>query len=91
MIIEQREILFTNVVEVSKAANRAVDKGDGVMDFHLVKRVDSSAIALVLDLFRRAQAKGLQLTVKNPPESFKRLEKLYGLNGILSSTQVETT
>lgn len=88
MIIEQREILFTNVLEVSKAANKAVDSGDGIVDFHLVKRVDSSAMALVLDLLRRAQTKGLRLTVLNPPESFTRLEKLYGLGELLFSTRV---
>lgn len=88
MIIEQREILFTNVLEVSKAANKAIDSGDCVVDFHLVKRVDSSAMALVLDLLRRAQTKGLRLTVLNPPESFTRLEKLYGLGELLFSTRV---
>jgi len=86
MVIEQKEIFFTNVLDVSKAANKAIDSGDGLLDFQQVKRVDSSAIALVLDLLRRSQAKGLRLTVSNPPESFTRLVRLYGLNGILSST-----
>jgi len=86
MVIEQKEILFTNVLDVSKAANRAIDNGDGLLDFRQVKRVDSSAIALVLDLLRRAQAKGVRLTLSNPPESFTRLVGLYGLNGILLLT-----
>ncbi len=86
MVIEQKEILFTNVLEVSKAANKAIDNGDGLLDFQKVKRVDSSAIALVLDLLRRSQTKGLCLTISNPPESFTRLVGLYGLNGLLAST-----
>lgn len=87
MVIEQQEILFTNVLAVSKIANKALDGGDAVLDFQQVKRVDSSAIALVLDLLRRAQKKGVQLTVLNPPESFTRLENLYGLRDLLSPTR----
>lgn len=50
--------------------------GVRVLDFSTVGRVDSSALALLLELKRQA---GGSLTVQGLPESMTRLAALYGL------------
>jgi phospholipid transport system transporter-binding protein len=50
-----------------------------VIDFSKVTGVDSSAVALLLEWRRRAQARGKTLTYVNLPANLLALARLYGV------------
>lgn len=50
----------------------------GLRDF------DSSAVALLLEARRRAQARGAALVVRHPPAKLIELARLYGVENLLS-------
>lgn len=78
------QIWFDNAAEVLKRVSEAQDQGDFLLDFSEVKRVDSSAVSLVLEALRQAAAKGGHVSVCNVPQSFEKLESLYGLDGLFA-------
>jgi phospholipid transport system transporter-binding protein len=45
--------------------------------------VDSSAVALALELQRRAKSAGTDITLENVPEAMRNLARLYGVSGLL--------
>lgn len=60
--------------------------GDGVesVDCAALQNFDTSAIALLLEARRRAQARGLGFTVVNAPPKLRELARLYGVESLLS-------
>ena len=48
-----------------------------------VTSMDSSLLAILLDLKRRAQLQRQTITLSNPPINLQRLAKLYGLDTLL--------
>ncbi|WP_374539516.1 STAS domain-containing protein [Chitinimonas taiwanensis] len=53
------------------------------LDLSEVAEVDSTAISLLLQWRRQAQAAGRQLTLHNPPASLLSLAALYGVEDFL--------
>ncbi len=60
--------------------------GDGAeaVDAGALQNFDTSAIALLLEARRRAQAKGRGFTVRNAPPKLRELARLYGVESLLS-------
>ncbi len=87
MQITEKNITFANVAELSKQVSDSIKNGDVSFDFTNVEKVDSSAIALALDIVRQAEATDSKQKVcfLNTPESFKNLTHLYHLENIFPS------
>lgn len=87
MQITEKSITFANVVELSKQVSDSIKSGDITFDFTNVEKVDSSAIALALDIVRQAETMDSKQKVRflNTPESFKNLTHLYHLENIFPS------
>lgn len=83
MLFETESIRFTNCLEVLKAGKEAIRGGDCLMDLQNVKSTDSSAVAVVLEWIRAAQAENKALRVLNEPRSFVKLKKLYGVADLI--------
>lgn len=58
-----------------------------VLDASGLKTLDSSAIAVLLECRRVAQAAGKTLVVQGAPSKLGQLVDLYGLEGLLDTTQ----
>ena len=54
-----------------------------------VRAMDSSLIAVLLDLKRRSQQRGCSIALLNPPINLQRLAKLYGLDQLLFARVAE--
>jgi len=54
-----------------------------VVDASAVKRVDSSALAVLLEFARSARAWGQRVVVRGPPPDLVGLAKLYGVDSLL--------
>jgi phospholipid transport system transporter-binding protein len=54
------------------------------IDAAALQAFDTSAVALLLEAHRRAQARGATLVVRNPPPKLVELAGLYGVDGLLS-------
>lgn len=67
------------------AALRALpaDGGAGVVDASRLQRFDTSALALLLQAKRRAQAEGRGLQVLGAPPKLAELAQLYGVDELL--------
>lgn len=61
------------------------------VDCSNVTAMDSSLLAVLLDLKRRAQAGQQTLAVLNPPVNLRRLAKLYGLDTLLLDGEADTS
>jgi phospholipid transport system transporter-binding protein len=55
----------------------------GSLDLSGVTRADSAGISLLLELNRRAQARGVQLRITGANEQIRSLLNFFGLDGIL--------
>lgn len=56
----------------------------GTLDLSSVSRADSAGISLLLELNRRAQARGVALRMTGANEQIRGLLTFFGLDGILS-------
>ena len=54
------------------------------IDAGALQAFDTSAVALLLEAQRRAQARGAALVVDNAPPKLVELARLYGVDGLLS-------
>ena len=54
-----------------------------VLDASALRSFDSSALACMLELRRRAQAQGLELRIEGTPERVRRLVQAYGLSDLI--------
>ena len=83
MILSETEIRFENAGTVLKTGLSAISSGDTVIDMKNVRKVDSSAVVVVLDWIRSAKKFGQALHVVNRPSSFDKLVRLYSLSSIV--------
>lgn len=78
-------ITFENAaVALSSARSLELPKA-GVLDCESLHPVDSSAVAVLVALKRRASAEGRQLSIVNATEALRTLTELYGVEEILLS------
>jgi phospholipid transport system transporter-binding protein len=62
---------------------RALAAGEAGFDLGAVSAADSAAVAILLAWQRAAQARGVNLEVRNPPPALRSLATLYGVDELL--------
>lgn len=55
----------------------------GTLDLSKVTSADSAGLALLLELSRRARARGLVLQLESPPQQLSDLIRFFGLDAVL--------
>lgn len=83
MKIEATAIHHGSAVDLLAAGAAAIAQGDCEFDLSAVTAVDSTAVALLLDWQRQAQARGAALVLRGVPAALTSLAKLYGVDGLL--------
>ncbi|MDR2787804.1 MAG: STAS domain-containing protein [Candidatus Accumulibacter sp.] len=78
VIVNARALLHAGRALLGAEAERAL-----LLDLALVREADSSALAVLFALRRAAAARGLSLSVVNPPPGLLSLAGLYGVTGSL--------
>lgn len=68
----------------------ALQGGDISLDLAGLGKVDSAAIALLLNAVRQQQAQGGKLHLRNVPDSIRVLAQLYELAPLLGLTRTDT-
>jgi phospholipid transport system transporter-binding protein len=82
--IDADRIDNTNAASLLQSGEAAIRAGDSRFDLSTVKRLDSSAVALLLAWQRVAHARGLNLELEGVPASLCSLATLYGVNSLIS-------
>lgn len=80
------ELRFVDIMSIRKTLDQLLSKmkGDVVVDFSGVTRVDSSALSLWMCGLRRAEALNITLKPANVPDEMQSIAGLVGLNQCLS-------
>jgi phospholipid transport system transporter-binding protein len=89
MRIEAEAITLATAPALAAAGAAALAAGDREFDFAAVRRADSSAVALLLDWKRSAQADGRELQLLNLPPAVAELAALYGVAPLLGLVPAE--
>ncbi|MEO6025180.1 MAG: STAS domain-containing protein [Burkholderiales bacterium] len=79
-------VVIDKVSELLEAGRRYVSQSDLTLDCSAVETVDSSALALILDWRRSAEASGKKLAISGLPESLKTLADLYAVTDLIAAT-----
>jgi phospholipid transport system transporter-binding protein len=66
-------------------------EGAVVVDASALQQFDSSALAVLLECQRQAQAWGRAFSVRQPPTKLAALAKLYGVDGLLLGAAAAAT
>jgi phospholipid transport system transporter-binding protein len=77
-------IEMDNANTLLKLSEALVLPGQAVVDFAKVGEVDTSAVSLMLEWQRRAQAENKQISFVNLPKSLTSLTVLYGVADLVS-------
>lgn len=59
-------------------------QGEAVVDASPLTQIDSSALAVLLELKRQAASRGLRFEVRGAPPRLQDLARLYGVQGLLA-------
>lgn len=73
---------FSTVPKLLAQADKLSETG--TLDLSSVTRADSAGVSFLLELNRRAQARGIQLRIAGANEQIRSLLKFFGLDGILA-------
>jgi phospholipid transport system transporter-binding protein len=76
-------LTFEDAARVFAQSESLVPPANGVVDFSGMTQADSSALAVVIALRRRAAAQGHRLTVQGIPASLRSLAVVYGIENLL--------
>jgi phospholipid transport system transporter-binding protein len=68
---------------LSQALQGEQQDGEVVVDASPLQQFDTSALAVLLECRRLAQAWGRTFSVRNPPDKLAALAKLYGVGDLL--------
>ena len=82
-LVVEGPVTLDTVPELAAGLEAQLRPGDAVVDFGGVTEVDSSAVALVLEWRRQAEARSVSLRVANVPEALQNLARLYGVLELL--------
>jgi phospholipid transport system transporter-binding protein len=74
----------TATLEQAAALWRDMGQATEVVDASELKVFDTSAVALLLEARRRAQARGAKFSVQGAPPKLRELAQLYGVEELLS-------
>jgi phospholipid transport system transporter-binding protein len=83
MKLDTDRIINSNAASLLQVGEAAIRGGDSNFDLSSVQRIDSSAVALLLEWQRIAHARGLQLQLRGIPASLRSLAKLYGVDSLI--------
>lgn len=83
-LVLEGEITFGTVTELLESGRQHVRGAAEIIDFERVSTVDSSAVALCLELLREAGANGHTLAFANLPAAMTNLARLYAVADIVS-------
>lgn len=81
MKITNSEITVRNGGKVLSEVLAGIRKGDTELDFHAVKKIDSTALAVILAA-KRALPKGQTLAISNEPAQLSSLVAAYGVQSL---------
>lgn len=79
----QGALTFDDAAQVFEASAAVPLPADGI-DFSGMTRADSSALAVVIALRRRAAAEGRALSLHNLPPSLRSLAVVYGVEELIT-------
>lgn len=89
MLVLPATLTMTEAGDALRMLTQAVQRDDGgqrlVIDASALERFDSSALAVLLESARVAEAWGKQIAVHRLPENLAELARLYGIDGLLPS------
>jgi len=85
MKFSQGEITVLSAQPAIDAAVKAVKGGDTTLDFSDIKRVDSAAVALLIEA-RRHCSPHTALKVQGAPQALQGLISTYGLQSLFQDT-----
>jgi phospholipid transport system transporter-binding protein len=78
------DLIIDHVTQVVNASKALRFESPAQLDFSKVTDVDTSAISLILELKRRANAEKVELSLVNVPENLNSLMQLYGVDVFIS-------
>jgi len=84
------EVRFHNARETVEAASAAIDADAARFDLSTCERFDSSLIAVLLELERRAEARGRRCRFESPSENLLKLAALYNVDKLLFERALES-
>ena len=84
------EVRFDNAREIVEAASVALDASAPRFDLSDCTRFDSSLLAALLELERRAAARGRECRFESPPERLLKLAALYRVDSLLFEKAFES-
>ena len=77
----QGELTFATVPALLAQAGQLI--ADGRLDLSAVRKADSAGLALLLELTRRAKARGIGLELSAPPPQVRDLIRFFDLESAL--------
>ena len=77
------DLIINNITQVLNASKALSFTNPAQLDFSKVTDVDTSAVSLILELKRRANAEKVELSLVNVPENLISLMQLYGVNAFI--------
>ena len=77
-------LTLANAVEVCEEGKPHIN-GDVVVDLAGVTEVDSTALSVLFEWRRAAQARNARVSFRNLPDSMKSLAALYGVSDLVAS------
>lgn len=84
------EVRFPHARETVEAASSALDAALPRFDLSACAHFDSSLIAVLLELERRAAARGRACRFESPSENLLKLAALYGVDALLFERALES-
>lgn len=81
MLVPEQSLIIKNIPSLYAKFVATIDQGQNLtLDLSGVTEVDSSGIALLIELKQLAQKKNCILTIDNPSSAILRLCNLYKIN-----------
>lgn len=76
-------VTVDNVVEITQQGMILLDDDNLIVDLGGIAEVDSSAVSMLFEWLRMAQARSQQLQLVNIPENLSSLVQLYGVTDFI--------
>jgi phospholipid transport system transporter-binding protein len=76
-------VTVDNVVEITQQGMSLLDDDNLIVDLGGIAEVDSSAVSMLFEWLRMAQARSQQLQLVNIPENLNSLVQLYGVTDFI--------
>ena len=77
------DLIIDHVTQVVNASKALSFVSPAQLDFSKVTDVDTSAVSLILELKRRANAEKVELSLVNVPDNLTSLMQLYGVDAFI--------